>query len=1003
MLVFLFTDLEGSTRLWERYPAEMRQALARHDALLRDAVTAAHGTVVKTTGDGLMAVFSSLPDCLAACLAGQRALTSSTWPTSEPLRVRMGVHVGEAESRAGDFYGTAVNRAARIMAAGHGGQVLLSEVAAALVADELPAGVTLRDLGAHRLKDLTGPQHLFQVVSADLMVDFPPLATLDARPNNLPTQVSAFFGREAERTTLRSLLAEPGVRLVTLTGPGGTGKTRLALQVAADLVDSYRDGVFFVDLAAEREPDAAFEAMLRDLGLTSTREGSPLQVLKARLRDRQLLMVLDNFEQVMEAAVGVAELLQACPGLEVVATSREALRLRGERVVAVPPLSVPDPQAPTSVIAASEAVSLFVERARSASPEFSLNDENAGAVAEISARLDGLPLALELAAARLKVFSAGELADRLRTRMDVLGGGARDLPARQRTLRGTIEWSYELLETDERRLFELLSVFSTARLDALEEVAMAACPDVDAVEALSSLVDKSLVRSVEAGGKRRFAMLATIREFAAERLTVTPEVENAVRLAHARYYAGFAAALSSGLEGDAREATLGELGSELGNLRAAWRWWVGAGDLEQLRLLRDPLWALHDARGWYHGAAELASDLLGVLASTHPSPERDEEEMTLRAWLGRALMTVQGYTVEVEREFLRARELATSIGAPRIPVLRALASYFTNIANFAETAALGRQMLELAERAGDQTGLAEGHLVFGLGTAFVGDPTTGLRHLDLAIELSDRSVLGSGYRLGANPGVVARIASAMLLRSGGWPDQGNSRAQAALAAARRLDHPYTLSYALYHVGLIELNRRRWEAAAERASELSRVAGAAGYSVWQALASVLEGVAGCGLGKGEEGLVLTEVGAELYQGLTTPPVFWPPLLALRGRAFALAGQGQRALQLLEEAVAVVGAGTFLGTEFGFGVLRGDALSLFADPLVAEEAYRVALADARRFELRLVELAAAMRLVTLLRAQGRSPDGADELAAAYETFTEGFDEPDLVTARDLLGLG
>lgn len=429
MLVLLFTDLESSTRLWEQHPDEMRPALARHDTILRDAVTAAGGSVVKTTGDGLMATFPTVSACAAACLGAQRSLANARWETSEPLRVRMGVHVGEAEAREGDFYGTAVNRAARIMAAGHGGQVLLSALAGQLARDSLPTGATLRDLGPHRLKDLTEPETLLQLVHPDLVGDFPPLATLDARPNNLPIQVSEFFGREAELADARNVLASPGVRLLTLTGPGGTGKTRLALQLGAELAEDFRDGVFMVDLSAEHEPDAAFETILRDLGIASTRDGSALQILKTKLADRNMLIVLDNFEQVTEAALGVAELLLQCPAVTIVVTSREALRLRGEHVMAVAPLSLPDPRGSVAAIGESAAVSLFVDRARSVRSDFALTAENAAAVAEMSIRLDGLPLAIELAASRLRVFSANDLLDRLKKQFDVLGSGARDLPA----------------------------------------------------------------------------------------------------------------------------------------------------------------------------------------------------------------------------------------------------------------------------------------------------------------------------------------------------------------------------------------------------------------------------------------------------------------------------------------------------------------------------------------------------------------------------------------------
>lgn len=1004
MPVFLFTDLESSTRLWEQHPIEMKGALARHDEILRDAVVGATGMVVKTTGDGLMAVFSSATACITACLDAQQGLLGTTWAATGPLRVRMGINVGEADNRDGDFHGPAVNRTARIMAAGHGGQVLLSGATAALAESSLPPRTTLRDLGTHRLKDLTQPEHLFQLVHPDLIADFPPPATLDAKPNNLPTQVSEFFGRGIELAAIRTMLEEPHTRLVTLTGPGGTGKTRLALQVAADLADRYRDGVFFVDLSVERDPDAAFEAILRDLGFSGGREGAPLKSLKVKLRDRAMLIVLDNFEQVTEAAVGVAELLQQCPDLELVVTSREALRLRGEHIFPVPPLSLPDPRDHLSAIADSEAVRLFVERARSVSPGFTLTEENASAIAEVCNRLDGLPLAIELAAARLRVFTAADLVNRLRQRIDVLGSGARDLPARQRTLRSTIEWSYELLDRDECRVFELISVFSTARLDAMEDVVGTALPGIDVLDVLGSLVDKSLLRTVESGDSRRFSMLQTIREYAGERLTSSPDRQRAAELAHARFYTRHASALRKALEGPERPAALDDLASEIGNLRSAWRYWVSAADLEQLYLLLDGLWALHDARGWYHAAIELTTDLLRVLSTTEPSPGRDEEEMTLRTSLARALMAVGGYTEEVEAQYTMALEVSSAAptAATRLPVLRALATYYMNIAEFGKVVDMGRQLLEIAEREQDDAMRVEGHVVFGMGRAFKGDLDTGLHHLDLAIELFDPAMHGSGrFRVGTSPGVVARIASSLLLRQGGWPDRAALRSRDGLGLARSLNHPFSLAYALYHAGFLDLIRHRWEEARERAVELGAVATENDYPVWRALASVLLGVANCGLGLAEEGLALTEAGHDLYSGLTTPPVFWAPLLALRGSGFAMAGRPQRALELVDEAIAAVGGNEADSPEFR--ILRGDVISMLPDGDVAEaeKSYVAARRGAQIIAARLTELSALTRIVGLLRGQGRTPDGAQELLALYETFTEGFDEPELVAARAILG--
>src|SRR5215208_4914626 len=341
LLTFLFADLESSTRLWERFPDAMKGAMERHDQILRDAVDGAGGRVVKITGDGFMAVFSSPADAVAASLAAQRALLRETWGETGPLRVRMGIHVGEAQQRAADFYGLAVNRTARIMAAGHGGQVLLSAPAARLAESGLPAGATLRDVGEHRLKDLTQPEHIFQLAHPELAGDSPPLATLSERPNNLPTQTSEFLGRELQLSAIRDLLDADGVRLLTLTGPGGIGKTRLALQAAANQIDRFEHGVYFVDLSPARDRDEAFQAVLRAVAVSVTTDAPPLEVLKQELRGQQLLLLLDNFEQVMPAAEGVAELLRHCPELKALVTSREALRVRGEHLFTVPPLALP--------------------------------------------------------------------------------------------------------------------------------------------------------------------------------------------------------------------------------------------------------------------------------------------------------------------------------------------------------------------------------------------------------------------------------------------------------------------------------------------------------------------------------------------------------------------------------------------------------------------------------------------------------------------------------------
>ena len=1001
MQTFLFTDIEGSTRHWEDQPIGMAAALARHDSILTDAIGQAQGTLLKTTGDGVVARFDTAADAIAATIAAQRTLGAEIWGVTGPLRVRMGIHAGETESRNGDFFGPSMNRAARIMAAGHGGQVLVSGVAAELATGHLPQDAALRDLGMHRLKDLTIPEHLYQLVHPDIDSEFPAPVTLDSRPHNLPLQATEFLGRSNELAAIQVMLESPNTRLLTLAGPGGAGKTRLGLQVAAEQLDRFEDGVFFVDLSAESDPDSVFEAIVQALELPVLGGGGALQILKSRLRDRQMMLVLDNFEQVTAAAVGLSELLQTAPELKVVVTSRETLRVRAEHVFPVPPLSLPHPRDPVASIAESEAVQLFTERAAAVRPSFALTDENAAVVAEICLRLDGLPLAIELAAARLKVFTPADLLDRLRERLDVLGAGGRDLPDRQRTLWGAIGWSYELLDEEERLLFQFMSVFSTFDLPALEgvtsDMGIAAVLD-----SLTSLVDKSLVRNEESHDSQRFSMLLMIKEYAAERLAESPDREAAVRRNHAIYFSDLAGKLDERLSGPERERALVDLDSEIGNLRTAWRFWVDLPGLDRMLGLIDRLWSLYESKGWYHSAVELASDTLDVMSQAGSPPELAADEVVLRTMLARTLMAVRGYDVEVEAEFKRALAIAHTVGddARRFPVLRALATYYTGIADFAQGVEYGRQILELGERENDLTIEMEGHYVLGAALAFTGDLENGLAHLDRAIELHDpRSPSAARFRLGPNTGVVARVASGLMLWQCGALEQSVSRLSAALDLARELDHPYSICYALYHNAFLALQRSRFEDCIAIARELSIAAEENDYVVWSTLAVFLEGVSRTILGEAERGLAMTETAIGLYQGLTTPPVFWPLILAFRGLVHALAGQPERGLALVDEAILLGGDSDTTAPEFL--IMKGDFLTILGETELAQGAYESAISGAHIGGLRLFELQAMTKLVHLHRLSGNSPDGSDQLAALYATFTEGFDEHDLVVARELLG--
>ena len=485
--------------------------------------------------------------------------------------------------------------------------------------------------------------------------------------HNLPSPTTPFIGRTVEVTTVKDLLTRDAqdVRLLTLTGPGGTGKTRLALQVAADLMDRFTDGIYFIDLAPIREPEAVVAAIARTVGLRETSDRPLLEALKEHLQDQMMLLILDNFEQVTSAAPVLAELLQSSPQLNLLITSREALHLRGEHIHPVPPLTLPradHKQTSIEQLTQYEAVQLFIERALAVKPDFQVTNENAPAVAEICFRLDGLPLAIELAAVWIRLFSPQALLERVGSRLKLLQGGARDLPVRQQTLRDTIDWSYEMLNAGEQRLFALLSVFASCTIEAVESLAgEIKLPDgrgLAVLEALASLMDKSLIRRADQGaGEPRLLMLETIKEYAAERLEQDPEFSAVSKRNHAIYFADFTQRQWERMSGDNRETPLYELESELENLRVAWRYWAAKKDVEQLNKFVNGLWSLYDVRGWYHATVDLTNDLLNVLASTPSTPERAEQVMMLQMSLARALMATKGYTEEVETAYIRALEL----------------------------------------------------------------------------------------------------------------------------------------------------------------------------------------------------------------------------------------------------------------------------------------------------------------------------------------------------------
>jgi predicted ATPase/class 3 adenylate cyclase len=621
-VTFLFTDIEGSTRMWERSPQAMQAALARHDEILRGATEQHGGYIFKTVGDAFCCAFPTAPDALEAALDGQWLLLKERWGESIPLRVRMALHMGAAEERDGDYFGPPVNRVARLLSAGHGGQVLLSLPTQELVRDQLPVGTSLMDLGERHLKDLFRPERVFQLLATGLPSEFPPLRTLEAYRNNLPLQPTPLIGREKEVAEVCDLLGAEATRLLTLTGPGGIGKTRLALQAAADLLDEFPDGTYFVQLATLTEAELFISAVAETLGVREIGEQPLDESLKDYLHERRLLLLLDNFEQVLGAAPTVTELLTAAPGLKVLATSRAPLGLYGEHEFPVPPLTLPDLklQPPLERLTQYEAVGLFVERARAVKPDFKVTNESAPAVAEICVRLDGLPLAIELAAARIKMLPPKAMLQRLSSRLKLLTGGARDLPERQRTLRATIEWSFALLNEGEQVLFGRLAVFSGGRtLEAIEAICDAEGDlPMEAFEGVSSLLDKSLLRQEEGpNGEPRFVMLETVHEFAREKLKESAEAEE-INRAHAQYFLTLAEEANPELKGANQLEWLERLEAEHDNMRAALTWALKRKEVEVALRLGGALWWFWSMRGYHSEGRRWLEEALAMDGRVSP-------------------------------------------------------------------------------------------------------------------------------------------------------------------------------------------------------------------------------------------------------------------------------------------------------------------------------------------------------------------------------------------------
>ncbi|NCC30907.1 MAG: tetratricopeptide repeat protein [Chloroflexia bacterium] len=641
-VTFLFTDIEGSTRLWEQYQEAMADALARHDFLLHHAITTNRGTVFKTVGDSFCATFRRPEHALQAALDAQRSLAAEAWGVIGSLRVRMALHSGESVVRDGDYFGPTLNRIARLMATGHGGQILVSKATATALLPTLPPEVMLFDLGERQLKDLSRSEHIFQVVVPDLPSAFPPLRTVDTRPNNVPAQTTSLIGREHEVAAVCALLRQPELRLVSLTGPGGVGKTRLALQVAAELLDFFAGGVFFVPLDSVRDPADVLPTIMHSVGIKERSSQVSLVHLKEGLSAQPTLIVLDNLEQVIAAVSLVGEMLQAIPSLKLLVSSRTVLQVYGQHEYPVPPLKLPPlkPLPALPELATYPSVALFVERSQAVKPAFALTVANARAIAEICHRLDGLPLAIELAAARSKLFTPQVLLDRLSNQFELLTSGGRDRPVRQQTLRAAIAWGYDLLLPIEQRLFQRLAVFDGGfTLEAAETICFD--PELpDLFTGIESLLSKSLLRQdLDCEDTLRCDMLGTIRAYALEQLVATGEAPM-IQTRHATYYVAFVQEAEPQLHSADNNHCLELFDREHSNLRAALSYCVEHNEKTFALQLGGVLWRywwargyLQEGRRWLETLVQLSGDQAadqraqvlsgaGVLANAQGDHER---------------------------------------------------------------------------------------------------------------------------------------------------------------------------------------------------------------------------------------------------------------------------------------------------------------------------------------------------------------------------------------------
>jgi len=795
-VTFLFTDIEGSTRLWDEQPKSMGSALARHDELLRAAIEDHDGYVFKTIGDAFCAAFHTAPSALNAGLQAQISLLSEPWPDAIKVRVRMAIHTGAAELRDSDYFGPPLNRIARLLSTGHGGQMLLSLATEELVRDSLPNRVSLLDLGEHRLRDLSRPESVFQLLHPDLSNEFPALKSLDRFPNNLPRQLTSFIGREREIAEVEDRLGKSG--LLTLTGSGGCGKTRLSLQVAADLLEQYQDGVWLVELAPLSDPGLVAKEVAFTLGLAEQAGKSLLQTLADYLRPKRLLLVLDNCEHLLPTCAELCNhVLRSCGELTILASSREAMGIGGEQTYRVPSLTLPDPNHRVTVeqLSQFEAVRLFLERVRSGKPDYSVTNQTAPALAAVCHRLDGIPLAIELAAARVRSLSLDEINTRLDNRFRLLTGGSKAALPRHQTLRALIDWSYDLLGEQERLLLARLSVFAGGwTLEAAEQVASGdGIEGWEILDLLSSLIDKSLTIADTRETETRYRLLETVKQYALERLTESRELEP-MRVRHRDYFLGLAETAAPRLTGSEQKRWFEVLAEEHDNMRLAIAFCLEESDRAEAGLrLAVALTRFWEVRGhWVEGRKHLSA-LLGL--ETEPRPH------VARALLAAGVLSANLNDLTTARDLLdKSLEMSRQLGDEQCGA-RAL-HYLGDMAYMQNDRATARtffeEALKLGRDAGYQWGVAETLHYLGI---VLGDP--GIHEESL----ETRRTLGDKLGVAESLGVLGELASAQ----GNFP-RALALLDESLAIRRDMGYRWGTAHSLSNLGWLALNQGQFDKA-----------------------------------------------------------------------------------------------------------------------------------------------------------------------------------------------